>query len=172
MLFRCKGYEATSVDEICVSANLAKGTFYQHFDSKIDVLYALTGEAREDGLALAQERLAAGVAPLEIAREMFLRLAQWFEDHRPIARPLLVHAITNPRGAEEGSSRAMLAMLFAEAQKRGEIRTEFDAHFLAVHLVGGVVPMTLHWAERGLAGQLVEWYELAWKLYLEGARTR
>ena len=41
-LFKQKGYEATSVDEIVQAADLVKGTFYYHFDSKEQVLLNLT----------------------------------------------------------------------------------------------------------------------------------
>jgi len=33
-VIRTKGYEATTVDEVCESAGLTKGSFFHHFDSK------------------------------------------------------------------------------------------------------------------------------------------
>jgi TetR/AcrR family transcriptional regulator, transcriptional repressor for nem operon len=33
-VIRTKGYEATTVDEVCDSAGLTKGSFFHHFDSK------------------------------------------------------------------------------------------------------------------------------------------
>jgi AcrR family transcriptional regulator len=32
--FAVKGYDATSVDDICAAANVSKGAFYHHFESK------------------------------------------------------------------------------------------------------------------------------------------
>ena len=40
-LFRTKGYDTTSVDDIVLAANLAKGTFYYHFQKKDDLVMAL-----------------------------------------------------------------------------------------------------------------------------------
>src|SRR6476659_7648166 len=37
-LFTKQGYQATSVERICVEAGVAKGTFFVHFDSKAAVL--------------------------------------------------------------------------------------------------------------------------------------
>jgi len=39
-LIRAKGYEATSVDEVCESARLTKGSFFHHFDSKEELAVA------------------------------------------------------------------------------------------------------------------------------------
>ena len=46
-LFGEKGYENTSVDEIARRANLAVGSFYQHFRSKRQLLLALMDELLE-----------------------------------------------------------------------------------------------------------------------------
>ncbi|MBN1412045.1 MAG: TetR/AcrR family transcriptional regulator [Spirochaetales bacterium] len=42
MLFYTKGYQKTSVSDIVQSLNVAQGTFYYHFKSKLDVLEKMT----------------------------------------------------------------------------------------------------------------------------------
>ena len=39
-VIRTKGYEATTVDEVCEAASLTKGSFFHHFDSKEDLAVA------------------------------------------------------------------------------------------------------------------------------------
>jgi AcrR family transcriptional regulator len=46
-LFFTKGYENTSVEKIIKTLNLAKGTFYYYFKSKVDVLEALAEKHAE-----------------------------------------------------------------------------------------------------------------------------
>lgn len=41
VLFSQKGYDATSVADICTSAQVSKGAFYHHFPSKQDLFLAL-----------------------------------------------------------------------------------------------------------------------------------
>jgi len=46
-LIRTKGYEATSVDEVCESAGLTKGSFFHHFGSKEELAVAAAGHFAE-----------------------------------------------------------------------------------------------------------------------------
>jgi len=59
-LFAEKGFEATSVEEICRRAKLAVGTFYQHYRSKRQLLLALMDELLENlsGLDLRPQSAA------------------------------------------------------------------------------------------------------------------
>lgn len=43
-LFKARGYEGTSIEEIAKCAHLATGTFYQHYGSKRQLLLALMDE--------------------------------------------------------------------------------------------------------------------------------
>ena len=42
-VIRAKGYEATTVDDICAAAGLSKGSFFHHFKSKEDLALAAAG---------------------------------------------------------------------------------------------------------------------------------
>jgi AcrR family transcriptional regulator len=75
-LFREKGYESTSIDEIARRAKLAVGTFYQHFRSKRQLLLALMDELLEQLSQL--DFRPAGVA-----------------DHRAIIHELLTRAFSH-----------------------------------------------------------------------------
>jgi TetR/AcrR family transcriptional repressor of nem operon len=65
-LIRSKGYEATSVDEVCGAAGLTKGSFFHHFGSKEDLAVAAAqrfGEKAEELFSEAPHR--ANADPLE-----------------------------------------------------------------------------------------------------------
>jgi TetR/AcrR family transcriptional repressor of nem operon len=51
-VIRAKGYEATTVDDICESARLSKGSFFHHFKSKEDLALAVAGYWIEGTTAL------------------------------------------------------------------------------------------------------------------------
>lgn len=55
-LFAEKGYDNTPVEEICVLAGIAKGTFFYHFESKQAIVrYILASQIREYALRLKEQ---------------------------------------------------------------------------------------------------------------------
>jgi AcrR family transcriptional regulator len=171
-LFRVRGFEGTSVDQIVAAANLAKGTFYQYFPTKIDVALDITSEEQQRLMQKMRTKLASGQSPLTVGRELLQSMGTWFERNGGIARPLLLHALDQPRSESPDSTRAMLALIFTAAQKKGEIRADLPSEYIAGLLVGSIVQIALHWTLHGKRGQLPEWFGLAWRLHLEGALPR
>lgn len=171
-LFKVQGFDQTSVDQVVAAADVAKGTFYQYFPAKIDVALAIGSEAQRQTLKEIYEKLAAGQSPLAVGREFVQSTAAWVEKNRGIARPLLLHALEKPRTQTPSSARALLALIFVAAQKKGEIRTDLPAEHLSELLAGNIALTVLHWAVHGKRGQLAEWLGFAWRLHLEGALPR
>ena len=171
-LFKVRGFEETSVDQIVAAANVAKGTFYQYFQRKMDVALAITSEEQQQLMEKMRTKLASGQSPLAVGSELLRSMGTWFEKNRGIARPLLLRALDQPRIESPDSTRAMLMLIFTEAQKKGEIRADLAAQYISGLLVGSIVQMALHWTLHGKRKQLPEWFGLAWKLILEGVLPR
>jgi AcrR family transcriptional regulator len=55
--FRSRGYRSTSVDDIVLTADVARGTFYKYFSDKQDLLAAVAAEIYGAGMAFA-DRIA------------------------------------------------------------------------------------------------------------------
>lgn len=58
-LFATKGFEATTVNEIVEKAKVAKGTFYNYFTSKTEILQALRQRYLDSFLAVLNDAVAA-----------------------------------------------------------------------------------------------------------------
>lgn len=71
-LFGEKGYESTSIDEIAHRANLAVGTFYQHYRTKRQLLLALMDELLEK-LSRLEFRPEAARDGRSVVRELLSR---------------------------------------------------------------------------------------------------
>src|ERR1041385_9189997 len=79
-VIRTKGYEATTVDEVCDSAGLTKGSFFHHFDSKDQLAVAAAKHFAE---------MAEGVfskAPYRALRDPLARLLGYVDFRRAILK--------------------------------------------------------------------------------------
>ena len=136
-LFREHGYDATTVEQIAEAADVAKGTFFNYFDTKEAILPALAEwrlRQLEDVLMPEQGAPTSPVARIKMA------LCLVAED--PLANPLLAGrlfaAIMPHRQEQDIHPGRALARLLADqvrqAQVAGEIRADLDPLY-----VGGVI---------------------------------
>ena len=133
-LFREKGYDATTVEQIAEAADVAKGTFFNYFETKEAILPVLAEwrlRQLADALSPEQGAPASPVARIKLALclvaedplsdPVMMRRLFAARRHRLDVRP--VHALTN-----------LLADQVRQAQAAGEIRTD-----LAPAYLGGVI---------------------------------
>jgi AcrR family transcriptional regulator len=93
-LFAERGYHATSINHIIKKANVARGTFYQYFESKREIFDSLLDQLFEE--------VAASVAPIAIAapqemaravRANIESLCRTLQENLPMGRVLLEQAV-------------------------------------------------------------------------------
>ncbi len=133
-LFKHKGVDATTVEEICEKADVAKGTFFNYFPHK----EAVFGYLGEDWFAQAEEDSTAilakpgRVGPQLIA--MFSELAAFYEDEPALARYVMDEWMRNQHtGTDEMCQRwdDLAIRLVEKLQANGELRADEDAERLA-----------------------------------------
>jgi len=156
------------VEEITAAANVAKGTFYQHFETKAEILLALIRRHESATVAEVERRLAEGFPPLALAQGLLRAMTHGFEKDRKMAPQAISVALAHPAKTGEPSMRMAFARAFAAAQQRGEIRDDVDASELALTLVGAMLPHIILWARKGKRGALLPAMERVWKVFLEG----
>ena len=61
-LFREKGYEATTIEDIATEADVSKTTFFKHFPRKYDIILSLLERGREQIMAAASEAQIADLS--------------------------------------------------------------------------------------------------------------
>lgn len=169
-LFEAKGVEATSVDEITAAADVAKGTFYVHFQRKQDVLLEWAAQL-VDGLDTAglpddapaalralggqlARTMAAGprVVVGRMVREMVGNSAAWvgvLGDRQPLW--------------------ARIIPIVERGQATGTIRTDMTPLRLSMALTILWLDNVVGWAEREGARPLPDAVDLATDLFLGGA---
>lgn len=174
-LFEREGFDTVTMEQIAATADVAKGTLYNHFPTKEAVLAYAIHEELGRNLGPLMKHLPpntgfpTGVEPVMDA------LAQWCEAHRDYLAPYLrfrfmdIHAPA-PASDTSGSDDIVdvYSFLISNSQLANEFRQDLEAAHLAVlfhHLCLGVL---LRWlVKRNL--KLRQELSVAVELFINGA---
>jgi AcrR family transcriptional regulator len=148
-IFAEKGYASTRVADIAERAGVGKGTVYEYFSSKEELLFAVFEITNAEISLRMDDALAAGGSSEEKLHNV-LRLGAEVIAEQVEMQPVILDFWAAARGKdfEETYHRAVVASyshfrnLFAtfvhEGQERGEFKTSIDAEALAATVVATV----------------------------------
>jgi AcrR family transcriptional regulator len=150
-LFRKRGYEQTRVQDIIARLRISEATFFNYFPTKDALLYEFAVEDIERSTTAIRTELERHdrSVPDRIRNIMSSWLFGWASDRQFNA--LVVNRtrlLAGPRGElREKALRNydLLAELFTEGQKRGEIRSDMEPLQLAEMLEGIFVITAGNW---------------------------
>ena len=113
-LFAVNGYDATGIAEIQAKAEISRGAFYYHIDSKQTLLFEIS-KNQVDKMNAAAAELTARPAPADVKiREMARKLLRNISDHRAELGGLLPRFRRPYRAATRGDphrARPLRALL-------------------------------------------------------------
>ena len=162
-LFRTKGFDSTSIDDIVAAANLAKGTFYYHFQKKDDLVLAMQESQLKEAAEIAREALAKGESPRKVLFEYLGKAAKWTEENSELSRAIFRHKFEKmqnqaqcPPGEEHGPPPSikkyffeLLIEIIEAAQKAGELRSDLKAGEIAQVVIPVVMSARMSWLMGG-----------------------
>jgi AcrR family transcriptional regulator len=149
-LFRERGFEATTVDDITEKADVAKGTFFNYFPRKDSVL----GYLSEKRLTDTEEDSAAILAAKRSARaklvDLYARAASAYEEDRDLSRFVLNELMSRAfsPAIEQGHGqrwRALITQVLADGKKSGEFRRNLDVERAESVLTGIYYSLLYTW---------------------------
>jgi AcrR family transcriptional regulator len=133
-LFREQGYDAATVEKIATAADVAKGTFFNYFQTKEAILPALAERRMqqiEDMLSPERGAPASPVARIKLA----LRLLADDPMTDPQLAQRLFAAVMKRRQSDASPGRALTNLLadhVRQAQTADEIRPDLDPIYVGV----------------------------------------
>lgn len=150
-LFRERGYDQVSVDEIVRKAGMAKGTFYIYFHAKSDIILAMLGQY-DDYYDQVMAELPDSL-PVDRRLEEIVRAACRFTEQvigLDLIRVLYVKQLTagtrNPGLLNEDRALfRILSALIAEGQRTGVYRAGQDVSAVALLLLHGIRAAFFEW---------------------------
>jgi AcrR family transcriptional regulator len=150
-LFAAQGYWSTTVEQIANRADVAQATFFNHFPTKAAVLKELAVDmfdafeaslttARGDPGTRAEERLEAFFVEAQA-------VVEGWRGRMPDTILNMVRVIALSEEGRDVMERLLLALsaLLYEGQRRGEVRRDIDAAFLADLVRATFVAVLLNW---------------------------
>lgn len=186
-LFKTKGYESTSVDDIALAADVAKGTFYYHFKAKEDLVLALQEVELNIAAEKVNTRMEKGDSPLTILLDFLTTVAHWAEANPDLERVMFRKKIemmaqhgADAHGCQSGEHQApptkqhffkLIVDILSAAQERGEIRKDMEAADLARVVIPVIMSTRMHWL-MDQTESLSSRVEKSLKLVLEGFKER
>jgi TetR/AcrR family transcriptional regulator, cholesterol catabolism regulator len=153
-LFRERGYEATTVEEIAERADVAKGTFFNYFPRKDSLLVALGEEMMEQ----LQDELGpqaewTGSAQEQVLR-FFLALGSFVERDPEVSKVMMIENLRTfwlrqEKDPVEVAFEAISRKVLRDAMERGELPREMDVEVAAKLLEAAYITTMVDWLKGG-----------------------
>ncbi|MEU4039116.1 TetR/AcrR family transcriptional regulator [Streptomyces collinus] len=121
-LFAERGYEQTSVDEIAERADVARGTFFNHFQRKEDLISTWGERRRERLVAVMADALPEQIGAADRLRRCITILGRINEEEHERAAAMLIAWVKAGRPLME---EPYVAELFAQIIEDGRVSGEF-----------------------------------------------
>ncbi len=149
-LFLSQGFEATTVEQIAAAADIAPATFFNHFQGKHALLGEMTSEVFDHLQTLIERHLLAPGSAQERITSFADHAARDVHAARGVARDVVLELVRT-RG-RAGETPPYLQRVFApftktlrEGQRKGEVRSDLDAGFLAEMVLGAFNATVINW---------------------------
>ena len=149
LLFETQGYEATTVAEIVRRADIAYGTFFNHFPSKLHLLREVADHSMRDLFENLEE---IRKQPGDFAEHLVLLFESSAErtlakgpQMRELISAMMALAFPETAGNDDRRIRLAFGQLLEDGARRGEVREDVDFETLLEVVVGAWYSMFFSW---------------------------
>ena len=146
-LFKEKGFENTTVDEITREAGIGKGTFFNYYPTKEALLVDFVKEKEELVFDLVKDELRKNIHVRQRIKNALLTVAKSNEKNKELTRLFVVEHLRH-YGYNERTSRGLNTLLNKILEKgveAGEIRNSIDIKKAAENITGIYYASLMEW---------------------------
>lgn len=149
-LFETKGFDATTVEEIAREADIAYGTFFNHFPTKLELLrelsHVMLAELFDDVEETWRDRGSFADHLTWIFETAAERAVAKGPKARELLSAMLSQAFPDTAEADDQRLRATFRRMLEAGRASGEVRSDEDLDTLNEVFVGTWYAMFLSWA--------------------------
>jgi AcrR family transcriptional regulator len=168
-LFGERGYDATTVKDITDAADVAKGTFFNYFETKEAILPAIAAYRLEQLEAALRPEEGAPSSPTARIKLALRLMAQDPLCERQLAHQLFAAMMHRREVGPDHALRDLLLQQVRQGQAVGEIRQELDPLYLAGVIRSLFFQRLALWHHNHRPGSLAELIDGSVDLLLDGA---
>ena len=150
-LFKSRGFAETTIDDITEKADVAKGTFFNYFPKKEEVLRYLSEQWLEEVEDKIAEEFKTGAPPnRERMIGAFVDVARFYEEDRDLARHVLRAWMDSIYDEEDTICQrwhAIGVFVISELQQSGYFRDDVDPdriEYVMQSVYSATIAMWLH----------------------------
>ncbi len=153
-VFARRGYRATSIDDIVKEADIARGTFYLYFESKVDVFNAIFDSFLMDLKTVAQSEARRPVDLTDVptaVRGVIVEWLRYFSQNRDLAAVMFSNGASVDPDFKKKCAEVLAGMYARWEQsiemlrKLGVGDPRLSPEFIRVSMVGMVSQIVLHY---------------------------
>ncbi len=146
-LFKGKGFDNTTVDEITREAEIGKGTFFNYFPTKEILLQEFGKQKGELVYNLVRDELTKNISTKEKIKNILVSAARSNENDKELTK-IFVFEYLRHYGYEERRSRSLNAILqdlLENGVKMGEVKNGLDMKRAAENLTAIYYMSLMEW---------------------------
>lgn len=149
-LFSCKGFDATSMEDIAMTAGVGKATIYGYFSAKDDIFLHYCDDRLVSAFNQFKEQHSEEISFVEYLIAFFMIKFGFITENHEFGR-LLLREMLFPREATDKAREhnqryfEILEGVFSIAEERGEIAPQQDHFMLSGHFFSLYVGLLAGW---------------------------
>jgi AcrR family transcriptional regulator len=169
LLFKERGFDQVTIDDIVGQLEISQGTFFNYFPSKDAILH----QAAEDTVGRYQDMLEhevqSDIPTAEKIRRLLEAMGRGLETDKRFYRTLFTRSVLHFGNVRvERVLFDLSAALMREGQRRGEISPEYDPRELADIFIGTYYAIIMRWLHGDGMQSLVERLHRGATIFLSG----
>jgi AcrR family transcriptional regulator len=174
-LFRTKGFEQTTLEEITESLDVSRATFFNYYSSKNQILHELAHRTARNYKDILEKKLDSDASTRETLMSIMETVVDSLKGYKELFRTVFLEIMRSQigfveRGEEEDryTVNDLMAKIIVRGQQRGELKDE-DPYLLAEMLTGSSFNILLNWLHAKEEYSVKDRLKKSVELLLDGA---
>lgn len=174
-LFRTKGFDQTTLEEITESLDVSRATFFNYYSSKNEILHELARRTVRNYKEILEKKIQSDLTTRETLIGIMEAVVDSLKGYRDLFRTVFLEIMRSQIGfVEQGEEKDrytvndLMAKIIVRGQERGELKGE-DPYLLAELLAGSTFNILLNWLHTKEQYSVKDRLKKSVELLLDGA---